>query len=503
MVNKGAASLPFLDSRSRPRLDRASGQFYSQWMLRALALAAVFAAAAPSLTVDTIGWTTRDRQANGPALRLVAYDSLSGTHACWKDGIGDIRYNYRPRRGEWRWPNGVVVNPEPRNLGCLDYDASRGRAYISADYLYRALPAASVFTDTGRGAGVFVETGLGTGFRPSLVGAANYGYTKFAAVRNETLYYRAFLGGYRIGYIGPFPAFGLGVSKQSGRYGYIWAVTRGDSIGRLYLKQTPNNGANWYATVPLSDSVPSALNRSLLSGSAAYDSIRIHLVAEFYDGANPNRVEIWHYCPYNTPAWSRIHEFALPDSVRCGDNALAACRPSIGINRRTGERYAVWEQFDPGNIEPLTGLARADIWAARSTDRGITWGPPARLTLPDNSSKRFPYIAENAADTLIVTCFADSVAGFSEQGQGPASTNPVLCLRVPAATLPVAVAEPQARPALPAPAATLLNAARLAARPGLRLYDALGRRVSSPGPGVHFVRSDSGVQRLVLLPAGR
>ncbi|MFO7651050.1 MAG: hypothetical protein R6X13_06925 [bacterium] len=459
-------------------------------------LTLVTLAPAQLVRVDTIGWTTRDRQAYGPALRLIAYDSLSGIHACWKDGVGDIRYNYRPRRGAWRWAQGVLVNPEPRSLGCLDYDEIRGRAYISADYLYRTRPAASVFTDTGRGTGVFVEASLGTGYRPALVGAANFGYTKFAAVRNDTLYYRSALSGYRVGHIGSFPAFSLGVSKQSGRYGCIWTVTEGDSAGRLHLKQTPNNGANWYATVPLSDSVPSVLNKSLLSGSAAYDSIRIHLVAEFYDGGDVNNVEIWHYCPYNAPAWSLVHAWRLPEFARVGDAALAACRPSIGINHRTGERYAVWEQFDPDNLDPLTGLARADIWAARSTDRGLTWGPPARLTQPDNSSKRFPYLAENVADTLSVICFADSVAGFSEQGQGPPSTNPVLCLRVSAAALPVAVAEPSPPSLRHIAGATILPAAAL---DGRQLYDALGRRVNRPVSGVYFTRSAGGLRRVVVL----
>jgi hypothetical protein len=459
-------------------------------------------ASAQAVRVDTIGWTTRDRQVYGPALRLVAYDSLSGTHACWKDGLGEIRYNYRSRRGAWRWPNGVLVNSLPRSLGSLDYDASRGRAFISADYLDRTDPAASVFTDTGRGTGVFVETDLGTGFRPALVGAANFGYTKFAALRNETLFYRSVLAGYRVGYVGPFPAFNLGVSKQSGRYGYIWAVTDGDSVGRLYLKQTPNNGANWYATVALSDSVPSDLNLSLLSGSAAYDSIRVHLVADLFDGSDRNNVEIWHYCPYDTPPWHLVHAYQLPESVRIGDAALAACRPSIGIDRRRREYYCAWEQFDPDNVDPVTGLARASVWAARSTDRGLHWGPALRLTPPGDRSLRFPYLAEDVADTLVVICFADSVAGFSEQGQGPPSTNPVLCLRVPAATLPVAVAENAKPPDLPVPGPTIRQVADFRSLGSSPAYDALGRRLgpARPTSGVYFIRSGALVRRVVVLP---
>jgi hypothetical protein len=105
-------------------------------------------------------------------------------------------------------------------------------------------------------------------------------------------------------------------------------------------------------------------------------------------------------------------------------------------------------------------------------------------------------LAENVADTLFVICFADSVAGFSEQGQGPPSTNPVLCLRVSAAALPVAVAEPSPPSLRHIAGATILPAAAL---DGRQLYDALGRRVGRPGSGVYFARSAGGLRRVVVL----
>jgi hypothetical protein len=392
--------------------------------------------------VDTIGFTDRDRQMYGPAIKYLVNDTLSGVHAVWKDGFGIIRYNFRPRSGDWRWPNGAAVNTDPRNLGCLDVDVSDGTAVLSADYLFRNAHLLVWLADSAPGAAVFRATEVSPDYKYTLVGTANYGYTKFAVLSNETLCYRSYLADYPLGYVGAFPSFNLAVSKQSGRYGYIWAANDGPDRGVLFLKQTPNNGQNWYAASRLSDSVPSALNRTLLSACGTYDTIRVHLVTDMYDGANRHRAQLWHYSPDIEPVWSLVYEYSCGESVDLGDDALAACRPSIGMNRALGEVYVTWEQFDPANPDPQTGQCRADIWAARSTDQGRTWGRAVRLTAPDSTSKRFPFLAEVVDDTLRIICFADKVAGFSEQGQGPRTTNAVLYLRVPVDELPVGIAEP-------------------------------------------------------------
>jgi hypothetical protein len=117
------------------------------------------------------------------------------------------------------------------------------------------------------------------------------------------------------------------------------------------------------------------------------------------------------------------------------------------MNRALGELYAVWEQFDPDNIDPATGLCRADIWAARTVDANHTWGPALRLTGPDSTSKRFPFLSEVVNDTLHIIYFADQVAGFSEQGQGAATINAVTYLRVPVGLLPTGIAESKPPPA--------------------------------------------------------
>ena len=476
------------------------------------ALLVLIACGWSQVLVDTVGYTNRDRQMYGPALRYIANDTLSGVHVVWKDGLGIIRYNLKPRRRGWLWSDtGVVVNPDPRNLGSLDVDITNGRPMISTDYVARGEPTISYIKGDYVGVASFREVAFGSGFRNCLVGTTNYGWYKFGAVGNDSFYYRSILGSIRVGYVGPFPAVNLAVSKQIGRYGYIWAVTDGPDRGSLFLKETPNNGANWYETRPLSDSVPSRFSKSLLGACATYDSIKVHLVADFYDGQNPHRSQIWHYSPYNTPAWHLIHDCACPDSVQLGDLALSACRPSIGMNRRNGELCAVWEQFDPANIDRVTGLARADVWASRSQDRGMSWGSPIRLTEPDSTSKRFPYLAEVVDDTLRILYFADQIAGFWEQGQGEQTTNAVVHLRVAADFLPTAIAE---KPApwprtLAVSVLPTLSTGEFSIRPmpgirirRIRVLDNSGRVVAEPPPserswgetaavGVYFLRIET------------
>jgi len=339
---------------------------------------------------------------------------------------------------------------------------------------------------------------------------------------NDSLIYRALARAITLGHVGAFPAFNVAVSKQSGQYGYIWAETEGPDRGTLFLQETPNNGANWFAISRLSDSVPSPLSRSLLSGCGTYDTTRIHLLTDLYDGSDVLHSQIWHYSKYPEPYWRLVHEYSCPTGTRLGDDALAAGRSSIGMNRALDKLYAVWEEFDPGNVDPVTGLCRADIWAARTSGASHNWSPALRLTQPDSSSKRFPFLAEVVNDTLHIIYFADQVAGFSEQGQGPRTTNAVVYLRVPVDLLPSGVAESpgplvtsltvDARPNPFVGATTIrlsgssINPRRSSIR--VRVFDAAGRLVRSapvgPGlpasfsfgngkrPGIYFVTAGTG-----------
>jgi hypothetical protein len=406
-----------------------------------MALLALVAIARPQIVAETIGFTSRDRQMYGPAVRFLAFDSLSGSHAVWRDGYGVIRYNFRPRGEGWRWPGGMVVNSEPRTLGSMDVNVVQGGVIISTNFLSGDTYILTRLVDSGPGTGRFHEDRAVANCRYTLIGAANFGFYKFAAMSGDSLVYRALSRAITLGHVGAFPAFNLAVSKQSGQYGYIWAETEGPDRGMLFLRETPNNGANWFATSRLSDSVPSSLTRSLFSGCGTYDTTHIHLVTDMYDGSDLLHSQIWLYSKYPEPRWRLVHEYSCPPGTPIGDDALAAGRSSIGMNRASGELYAVWEQFDSTNVDPITGLCRADIWAARTAGVAHNWSPAVRLTEPDSTSKRFPFLSEVVNDTLHVIYFSDKVAGFSEQGQGPQTTNAVVYLRVPVDLLPAGIEE--------------------------------------------------------------
>lgn len=438
---------------------------------------------------DTVGWTTRDRQFPGPALRYIYYDTLRGLHITYKDGYGVIRYNFKPRNENWRFRQPILINQHPRNLGSLDINITNGRPLISADYLEQGRRVVSCFSDSAAGAGKFYESKITTDARFSLVAAARFGYPKFAAIRKDSLYYLSPWSFRNLGPIGPFPRHNIAASKISSRLGFVWAE---HTTRRLFFRETPDNGVTWYPVHNLSESVPGPVRLSLFAGSLVYDSIQPHLVCDLYDGNDRGRVQLWHFCPHLRPAWSLICEYRFSDTSRLGLHTLALDRPSIGIDRRRvhsdlNRLYVIWEQFDPDNIDPVTGITRADIWAAASFDNGRTWTAPLRLTQPDETSKRFPCLAEVVDDTLHILYFADRQAGTWELGEGSATRNPVIHLRVPADTFTCPPAQKQSTSALRIP--TILTARTIKLLPStFYLYDRSGRKLAA-----HHLR---------LLPAG-
>ncbi len=403
-------------------------------MLRCAWLVLVLAVAAPALPyIDTVGYTDRDRQVYGPAVRYIVNDALRGVHVVWKTGYGTIRYNFRPNGEAWRWPTGTTVNRFRRNLGSFDVEMESGEPLVGTDYIFLGEHHLSYFRDTAPGCGTFMEHPMDlTGFRHNLVAASYRGRARFAALAGDSLCYRTSTSFRYLGAAGPFPGHNVFASRQVGRFGYAWTTSTPDDRHSLYLKETPNSGGQWYAAVGLSDSVPSPYSRCLLGAAAVYDSIRLELVAGFYDGSDLHYSEIWHYAKYDSPPWAMIQCLRIPETTEIGPDALPACRPSIGLQPGTHELFAVWEQFDPDNIDPETGLARADIWASRTLDRCQRWTRPVRLTTPDESSKRFPCLADIVNDTLHVLYFADRIAGFWEAGHGPQTINAVVYMRIPA-----------------------------------------------------------------------
>ncbi len=462
---------------------------------------------------DTIGWTTRDRQFLGPALRYIYNDPQRGVHAIYKDGYGAIRYNFKPRDGDWQSDSGFLVNHYQRNLGCMDVDITSGQAIISSDYLSRGKRVSSYFRDSVCGAGVFQETDVLAGLQYNLVACARYGYPRFAAIRNDSLIYNGLWSGRNLGPIGPFPLHNIIASKISPRLGFIWTEYHSK---KLYFRETPDGGGTWYATRSLSDSVPSNFNRALFGASGVYDSIQPHLVIDFFDGTDRGKVQLWHYCQYQTPAWSFITQFEFLDTTKLGRHTAGIDRASIGITRYgtgsdSNRLYVIWEQFEPDNIDPATGIARADIWASFSPDNGRSWCPRIRLTQPDQTSKRFPYLAEVVNDTLHIIYFADQCAGTWELGEGEMTENPVVYLKVPVEIFSTGIIEAPEVSRMNFNLPTVVSRQNLyrilSPIPDVRLFDSLGRsyqieRGSDLLPGVYFVQTATPphIFRVVVLP---
>jgi hypothetical protein len=406
--------------------------------------------------ISIAGWTTNDQQVYGPALLRICNDTVYGIHIVWKNEESSPRYNFLPRgAGTWRWPGGTAVIPVRVSLGNMDLNPVDHVPYISAFFLDNHRYRATCVFDLGPGLGDFRWFTLDwrTDVKWNLGSISYDGGRQFAELRDESLGgHRTFAGGC-LGRVGWFPSHNLCASKVNGMLAVFWTRNDGVNDGDLYLRQSTNNGYYWRDTTVPSRSIPDSWRDTYLGAAGVHDHLgNLHILANTYDGNNREAAAIWHYSPANSPPWSLVTRFqpgAL--SGRVATEALVCGRPSICERAATGELAAVWEQFDPLNVEPATGFLRADIWSAKSTDQGRTWGLPLRLTEPDQTSKRYPSVAALADSNLHLTFLIDSVAGAWAKGQGRATGNPVAYLRVPVEQLPVAVAEPEPLPAATPP----------------------------------------------------
>jgi hypothetical protein len=307
-------------------------------------------------------------------------------------------------------------------------------------------------------------------------------------------------------------AFGHNIvaSRASNKLLATWMSGSGSELALSYRFST-DGGANWDTTRNLTP--PSAFGTD--SGTVCFigatplfdkdDNWRLvtTLVPLVTDSALQNPAQIWVYNS-GTSEWNFIHRAGAQNlSGEIGGNAAYCGRPSLGQNPASGAFYCAWEGFDSTNFEPTTGRLRADIFVASSPD-GATWSSPTRITNPDATSKRFPFLARNCAgDSLAIGFEQDSIAGFNTDGTGVISRNPICVWR---GTGIGAVSEHRPSSLTPRPLLSATIARRiLNLQPAIYnlhseidLLDASGRRVLDlvPGandvgvlsPGVYFVR---------------
>jgi len=447
--------------------------------------------------IETAGYTTRDRQVYGPALLRIYNDTLYGIHIVWKDEPSRAIYNFKSyTTGSFKWQNGKNIFTERVTLGNLAINPRTHCVQAVGNFFNNNRYVPVYAEDSAPGQGNFKESIQPAGYKWSVLAVTNYGYTRFLAQKEDTLYYRSLWDSRRIGYFGSFPAHNITAARDTSKIAIIWTATVPPFEGVMLVRHSRNGGDWWFDTLAISRSIPSEFKNTFLGGYCLYDLQRkLHIVANTYNGNNPYQVELWHCLKDSPPVWSRIDSIGTTHPQPIGYDALYAGRPSIGQNPRTGDLFVCWEQFDSLNYEPSTGLARAEIWASRSTDNGLTWSEPICLTVPDNTSKRFPSLASIVNDTLHITYMVDSVAGFWEQGQGPRTTNSIIYHRVLADSIPVGITEEKISELIeknffaiyPNPFSkktTILIPSAKSQKSEIRIYDAVGKLVKSHPPQV-------------------
>jgi hypothetical protein len=337
-----------------------------------------------------------------------------------------------------------------------------------------------------------------------------------------------------------YPAYAIAASRQRPHVCIMWTAVDSEPR-RPYYRRSTDDGLTWLP--PDSLSMPPAFH----PGSDTTVSIGVNDLYPWYDPDEEDDdinvaaavypviqgqgqvvpVEIWHWRMGSD--WSRVARAECDTAHMAGgigDAALYASRPTLGRCAATHQLVCVWEQFDSANVEPRTGLLRADVWAARGDSTGMNWGTPVRLTDPDSTSKRFPCVAGwNVSDTVAVSYEIDGCAGFADAGQGPATANPIAVQYVSIESLPppdAGVEETPNAEVRTAKSATIIRGVlplqeHSTQNTGYRadLLDIGGRRVMElhPGPndvsrlspGVYFVRavsrklSAASCQKVVLI----
>jgi len=382
-------------------------------------------------TVDTVGGTTYDWGANGPALRMLTQTPGMGVHILWMYSAEmslttfpdrNMRYNfYDYGANAWNWndpdfmQSGVNVYPERTGYGRIDVDTN-GVAVIAAHHATGSGAAdfAPLFArDFSVGAGIF-EYAYGES------SAVNYCEWPWVAVSMNGAYQMATIDANNqdnllwsrspawpnwdapVGITSPqpepyFPDHNIATSKVSGsnKVCITWVATPaagGYQQDPGFYRESPDGGDNWDAPVDLgfppafspgSETIPSYHITSLFPKYDRQD--RLHIVGNVGPYVRDTNWilpgEIWHWSAANPDTWNRIH-IASPESLNAavGYNVMICARPSLGEDEN-GNLFVAWEEFDGVNVEPgPPERVRADIWYSYSTDNGVSWAAGTKIT---------------------------------------------------------------------------------------------------------------------------
>ncbi|MEO0073611.1 MAG: sialidase family protein [candidate division WOR-3 bacterium] len=482
--------------------------------------------------VDTIGGSTYDCSTICAGLQRFIYAVPGrGVHAAWWWAADtypwpdrNSRYNfYDANGGIWQWIDedymlsGINPHSQHTSYGTLDYDPLSAQPVISFHTGSPVRPVVGRGTTAGPGNFQFCQAPVG--YQWPWVAVTASGTVHLAMIDNEsqdrlwytqTTDFQNWTPPVNIASPAPdpmFPDHQLIASKQSNRVAVLWIDYEGTQYMELYLRQSTDDGVTWNTPVEIppppafgGDTVTSF---HISSVGSLYDrNDNLCLVAAVAPIANGSMdvtpAEIWFYCPTNLPQWSEVHRVDVPAaSLRhsIGYNSIIACRPKVGQNPATGELYVIWSEYDTANVERITQLLRPDIWVTSSSDNGLTWTVPTRLTGPDERGRLYVDLAPLVNDTLHLIWMEDLCVGMNVMGQGPATRNPIVYLQLPADEIGLSERQPaSAKPTHTVPTLTpRLVALSLHSKRAL-LIDPVGRVVARLKAGSTDIRLlESGV----------
>jgi hypothetical protein len=469
-------------------------------------------------TLDTVGGTTYDWQSGMPAHRLTVYSAGHGVHTAWMYSAEmsntaypdrNIRYNYydfTTRTWLYNDPDymqsGVNVYDSRTGYHALDADPVTGRAVVVA---HSGSPIHIIAARQIEPGSDFFEYADGS---PQTDG---YQWPTASIDSAGTIHVLPITAAYLIGYIrirqwptweilqnpaAPdpgFPTHNIAASKYSEKVTAIWEYSADDRAG--YYCTSTDGGDSWGPVETLlpppafgGDTISTFHIASFFPFYDHHDELHIAatVTCEVAGQGYTIPVQLWHWCASNTPNWTKILDYRADTlAAGVGYNATFACRPNLGEDSR-GRLYCVWEQFDSLNYDPVTMLARADIYAAASEDNGQGWLAPVKLTEAGNTSLRFPAVIDmcvpGSPETLMVRYMIDPIAGFFVQGEHPGIECPMVVQKVPVTALGVGVGEGNAsvspRPTLSVAPSILRDRVRLSGGSGrVMVIDAGGRVV--------------------------
>jgi len=422
-------------------------------------------------TVDTVGGSTYDWLANGPVYRMLCNSDCFGVHVLWMFSASNqtthpdrnMRYNFYDYGNEsWNW-----IDPDFMQSGVNVFTDRCGYGNLSVEWGADIATATCHFGSGALTPRLARDLATGAGIFEYCPGPANWLWPPHAVGLND--WYHVSLmddpGRQSIWYARcstwcdwetpvqvatpTFPTQNICASVVSEKVAIAWVVDATSGADPGYYQVSTDGGTSWGSPTQLP--YPDAYGGDTLTSFHIasmfpyYDRTdRLHIAAcvmPYVDGTGyVIPADIWHWCPDNTPNWTRIRRAEcnpLNLAAAVGYNAIYACRPSMGEDLHGG-LFVTWEEFDSSNVEPgPPERLRADIFYAQDNgDNGQSWMPAVKITDRNTTTKRFPssigYIADR--DSFYVTYIIDQQAGFFVQGEGSATNNPVVVHKVPLQT---------------------------------------------------------------------